>query len=185
MPAADFIALFTAPLEQLGVPYMITGATAAILYGQPRLTNDLDVVIELQDHDIERLRAAFPEEEFYAPPADVIGLELARNERGHFNLIHHDTGFKADLYPIGTDPLHHWALPLRRRIPFGNASIAVAPPEYVIVRKLEYFREGGSDKHLIDIRAILAISGDQLDRAALVSWIDRKGLAVEWRRASH
>ncbi len=84
MPAADFIALFTAPLERLGVPYMITGATAAILYGQPRLTNDLDVVIELQGRDIERLRAAFPEEEFYVPPAEAIGIELARTERGHF-----------------------------------------------------------------------------------------------------
>lgn len=141
-------------------------------------------MIELQDRDIERLRAAFPEEEFYAPPGDVIGLELARSERGHFNLIHHDTGFKADLYPIGADPLHHWALPLRRRIPFGDAMLAVAPPEYVIVRKLEYFREGGSDKHLTDIRAILAISGDQIDRVVLQSWIERKGLSNEWRHAS-
>lgn len=184
MPAADFIALFTVPLERLGLPYMITGATAAILYGQPRLTNDLDVVIELREADIERLRSAFPEDDFYTPPAEVIGLELTRAERAHFNLIHHDTGFKADLYPIRSDPLHLWALPLRRRIPFGEATISVAPPEYVIVRKLEYFREGGSEKHLLDIRTILEISGDQLDHVALQDWITRKGLAAEWCRVN-
>lgn len=184
MPAADCITLFTAPLERLAVPYMITGATAAILYGQPRLTNDLDVVIELHATDIERLRAEFPETDFYAPPAEVIGLELARAQRGHFNLIHHDSGFKADLYPIRSDPLHLWALPLRRRLAFGDGAIAVAPPEYVIVRKLEYYREGGSDKHLIDIRAILEVSGEQIDRAALQGWIARLGLDPEWREAS-
>ena len=84
MPAPDFITLFVAPLEQLGAPYMITGATAAILYGQPRLTNDIDVVIELQRDEIVRLRAAFPESEFYVPPPDIIGVELARNQRAHF-----------------------------------------------------------------------------------------------------
>ena len=73
---------------------------------------------------------------------------------------------------------------MRRRIPFGDAPLSVAPPEYVIVRKLEYFREGGSDKHLTDIRAILAISGDQIDREALRSWIVRKGLSNEWQKAS-
>lgn len=77
MPAPDLIALFTGPLEQLGAPYMITGATAAILYGQPRLTNDLDVVIELRSEEIARLRAGFPETEFYVPPAEIIEIELA------------------------------------------------------------------------------------------------------------
>jgi len=60
----------------------------------------------------------------------------------------------------------------------------LAPPEYVIVRKLEYFREGGSDKHLRDIRAMLAVSGDQLDRAALKDWIERRGVQAEWQKAS-
>ena len=60
----------------------------------------------------------------------------------------------------------------------------LAPPEYVIVRKLEYFREGGSDKHLRDIRSMLAVSGDQLDRAALNDWIVRRGLEAEWQKIS-
>jgi hypothetical protein len=60
--------------------------------------------------------------------------------------------------------------------------IVIAPPEYVIVRKLEYFREGHSEKHLRDIRGMLAVSGEQLDRATLNEWIQRLGLESEWRR---
>ncbi len=66
--------------------------------------------------------------------------------------------------------------------PESSNSITLAPPEYVIVRKLEYYREGGSEKHLRDIRAMLAISGDLLDRPALLDWIARLGLETEWRR---
>jgi len=57
----------------------------------------------------------------------------------------------------------------------------LAPPEYVIVRKLEYYREGGSEKHIRDIRSMLAVSGNQIDRAALNDWIQRKSLELQWK----
>lgn len=58
----------------------------------------------------------------------------------------------------------------------------LAPPEYVIVRKLEYFRDGGSDKHLRDIRGMLNISSEQIDRAALDEWIKLQGVEQEWKK---
>jgi len=88
---------------------------------------------------------------------------------------------KADIYLAGEDPLHRWALPLRRKIEWGAGSLQVAPPEYVIVRKLEYFREGGSGKHVADIRAILAAT--DVDLTAIQPWIERLGLAREWAEA--
>jgi hypothetical protein len=182
MPEADLLGLFAVPLEKAGLPYMVTGATAAILYGQPRTTNDLDVVLELKSADLPRLRAAFPETDYYLPPDEVIAVELARHQRGHLNALHHDSGFKADLYPIGEDALHHWAFPRRQTVSHGGHTIHFAPPEYVILRKLEYFREGGSTKHLTDIRAMLAISGDVIDRTPLSEWITRLGLKTEWAK---
>ena len=62
--------------------------------------------------------------------------------------------------------------------------VRVAPPEYVIVRKLEFFREGGSEKHLRDIRSMQAVSGEQIDREALNEWIQRQGVQAEWNRVS-
>ena len=179
MPGPDELSLFVERLEAVGAPYMVTGATAAILYGQPRVTNDLDVVLSLDDKSRAALLRAFPESEFYVPPESVIQTEQARQQRGHFKLIHLASGFKADIYLVGTDPLHAWALPLRRRLNWGHGQhISVAPPEYVVLRKLEYYREGGSAKHPTDIRAIQEVSG--LDEALLTPWLERQGLASLW-----
>ncbi|MDI3259356.1 MAG: hypothetical protein QJR02_06640 [Sinobacteraceae bacterium] len=176
---ADEVALFAARFNALGAEYMITGATAAILYGQPRVTNDIDVVVALRDGDVTRLTAAFPQAEFYLPPESVIRVERARRHRGHFNILHLESGYKADVYLTGEDPLHRWAWPLRRFIPWTvDVTLAVAPPEYVVLRKLEYYREGGSSKHPADIRAILR--GTALDRDALERWIERLGLGAVW-----
>ena len=64
---------------------------------------------------------------------------------------------------------------------YEGESIALAPLEYVIVRKLEYYREGASEKHLRDIRSMLDVSRDLIDRAALNEWITRLGLQTEWQ----
>jgi hypothetical protein len=60
----------------------------------------------------------------------------------------------------------------------------LASPEYVIVRKLEYYREGSSEKHLRDIRSMLTLSGEGLDHPALNEWIQRRGLEKEWQLVS-
>jgi len=180
MPGPDELSLFVERLETVGAPYMVTGATAAILYGQPRVTNDLDVVLSLDDRARGALLRAFPEAEFYAPPESIIQTEQARSQRGHFNLIHLASGYKADIYLTGSDPLHAWALPLRRRLRWSEGGeIAVAPPEYVVLRKLEYYREGHSAKHPADIRAIREVTG--VDESALAPWLKRMGLTDLWQ----
>jgi hypothetical protein len=172
---------FVARLERLGVPYMVTGSTAGIVYGEPRMTHDVDIVIALTVRDIPAIVEAFPIEEFYCPPEDVIAIEVRRGQRGHFNLIHHGSGFKADIY-VAFDELHRWALAHRRVVSVDGLPLSIAPVEYVILRKLEYFREGQSQKHVRDIRGMLAVSAEQLDRSFLEAWIARLGLAAEWQR---
>jgi hypothetical protein len=180
MRAPDELGLFIARLEIIGAPYMVTGATAAILYGQPRVTNDLDVVLSLNDAARIALLRAFSESEFYVPPESVIRAEQARAQRGHFNLIHHETGYKADIYLAGADPLHAWAFPLRRRLSWNDEmELSVAPPEYVVLRKLEFYREGRSSKHPADIRAIREVTG--LDEIALAPWLNQMGLESLWQ----
>ena len=173
MPEPDELSLFALRLAATGAPYMITGATAAILYGQPRVTNDLDLVLALDD-------ATRPAAEFYIPPETVIRAEQARTQRGHFNIIHHDSGYKADIYLVGTDPLHLWALPHRRRLRWSDEiEVDVAPPEYVVLRKLEFYREGRSSKHPADIRSIIETTG--VDETALAPWLDRLNLGPLWQ----
>lgn len=184
MQAADFFLVFTRPLEQAGIRYMVAGSIASIVYGEPRLTNDVDLVVVLDDPQIRQLPFLFPPDQFYCPPAEVVTAESRRARRGHFNIIHHDTGLKADLYPVGSEPLQAWGLANRRRVDLGDGqAIWIAPIEYVILKKLEYFREGHSEKHLADIRGMLAVSGDEVDRAFLNAQLAELGLTAEWNQA--
>ena len=108
MAAPGWIELFTGPLEALGVPYMVTGSVASTLYGEPRLTLDVDLVVEIAPERVAEVLSAFPEGEFYRPPLEVARIECRRESRGHFNLIHHETGMKADVYVAGQDELHRF-----------------------------------------------------------------------------
>jgi hypothetical protein len=160
---------------------MVTGSIASMVYGEPRLTLDLDLVLELGAERAAKFLAAFPEAEFYRPPLEVVRLECSRDSRGHFNLIHHETGMKADVYLAARDELHRWGLAHRRRVHVGARQLWLAPPEYVILRKLEFWRDGGSEKHLRDVRAMLA-ADLALDRPFLEAELRRRGLEEIWRQ---
>jgi hypothetical protein len=182
MPEPDLIGLFAQPLNQAGIRYLVSGSVAAMLYGEPRVTHDIDFVIFLRADGAARLETIFPTPQFYVPPAAVIVQEMAREQRGHFNIVHVESGLKADFYTAGREDLHAWAFRNVRTYSIDGNPISLAPPEYVILRKLEYYREGGSEKHLRDIRAMLRVSGEILDRSALQEWIQRRSLQAEWDR---
>jgi len=181
MQEAELIRTFVEPLNRSGLTYMVTGSIAVIVMGEPRLTHDVDIVIQLRQADCARLPLFFTPDLYYCPPLENIRLETARETRGHFNLIHMATGGKADLYPIGKDPLHLWAITKRRKVDYHGVSMFIAPPEYVIVRKLQYYLEGGSQKHLIDIANVLKFTAETLDQTALLQWIDKLGLRNVWQ----
>jgi len=182
MQQADLFLLFTAPLDEADIVYMVGGSVASMVYGEPRLTNDIDLVVDLDRRLTSVLPRLFPASDFYCPPEEVIAVETARSSRGHFNIIHHETGHKADVYLRGRDSLQAWGLERRHWIDLpDHGGLWVAPPEYVIVRKLEYFREGGSEKHVNDIRGMLAASGDMLDCQALDLWLQRLDLTQVWQ----
>lgn len=177
MPEHDFCRIFIQPIEKLNIEYMVTGSIAAIFYGHPRLTHDIDIVIHLRPHDIEKFCHAFPLEQFYCPPFEVIQIEIRRDQRAHFNLIHHKSGLKADCYPFTGDALHAWAFQNVRIINIDeNVSIKLAPPEYVIIRKLQFYREGGCKKHMQDIEAMIETSGDKIDKGFLVNELRNRDL---------
>lgn len=183
MPTPDEIEPFLhfiGPLNRAGFRFMVTGSVAAMLYGEPRLTNDVDLVLFLPVARASELEAMFPLDDFYCPPEEVIKIEAARSSEGHFNLIHHQTGFKGDVYLAGNDSLRLWGLSRVESYEHGGEQIPVAPPEYVIVRKLEFFRAGGSQKHIRDIRAMLAISADRIDNDLLDEKIADLGLQSTW-----
>ena len=139
MRERELFLLFVRPLNRAEYRYAITGSIAAILYGEPRLTHDVDIIIFLNEQNVQELRKLFPDSQFYVPPVEVLYTELARQERGSFNIIHIETGFKADFYLTGRDELNAWAFRRKRNVQFEGETLTLAPPEYVIIRKPNSF----------------------------------------------
>lgn len=181
MQPPELLGTFLQPLEENQINYFVTGSVASIFYGEPRLTHDIDIVIHLDQLSIVKMLSLFPLEEFYCPPEEVIQIECQRKPYGHFNLIHHKSGFKADIYTHTGDQLHQWAFSHRKRIELRPpVQTWLAPPEYIIIRKLEYFREGGSTKHLEDIRKMLPQVSEGLDKHFLEKELAARGLHELW-----
>lgn len=159
---------------------MITGSVASMHYGEPRFTMDVDLLVHLDESHIPLLAIALPEADYYLPPTELIAEEIRRSTGGHFNAIHHESGLKADFYPSRRHPYWTWAWEHRRAAVIEGQSAWFSPPEYVILSKLEFHREGGSDKHLRDIRGMLAVSGGEIDRALIERAVAELGLGAQW-----
>jgi hypothetical protein len=179
----DLVDTFVAPLQELGIEYMVTGGVAAVVYGDPRFTRDIDIVLKLTPADTRRFAFAFDTKRFYVPPADALRREAGRRGGGHFNVIERETTLRADIYLAGTDALHAWAFERRRALDLDGITLQVAPPEYVILRKLQYYRDSGSDRHLRDIAMMLRISREHIDTDEIEGWVSRLGLGGEWTAA--
>ena len=179
MQEVEELLIFPKRLDEAGIGYMITGSVAGIMYGEPRLTHDIDLVVQLQEANFNLIPKIFPESEFYCPPLEVIRMETNRELHGHFNIIHHASGQKADFYPL-KDDLHRWAYSRRKQETYHNNSFWLAPPEYVILRKLQYYREGGSSKHKQDVSNILSGSSQSIDMDALQQKIKEHRLGDVW-----
>lgn len=178
----DLIAVFQEVIQTLegnSIEYMVVGSVASIVYGEPRLTKDMDVVIELAPADTRKIPRIFPTEKFYSPPVEILGDEIMN--RGHFNLIHHDSGLKIDLMIRKNSEHARAEFARRRKIELWEGFFAsVATPEDVIIKKLVYFVEGGSEKHIRDIQGIL--SNSDLDLGYIEDWVMKLGLADAWSK---
>ncbi|MBZ0200015.1 MAG: hypothetical protein K8H86_09115 [Ignavibacteriaceae bacterium] len=176
--------IFTEKFDKLKSPYMVTGSVASIVYGEPRLTHDIDIVVTIPLPLIEKFQQLFPADEFYCPPIEVLKNEVIRENRGHCNIIHHTSGFKADIYFAGKDNFQHWALENIRVIDFLGEAMPIAPVEYVIIKKLEFYKEGKAQKHINDIISILENSKEIINFDLLNKFLAQFGLAEEWKLCS-
>ena len=165
-------------LERLGIRYMVVGSLASMAYGEPRMTLDIDVVIDVSRGQLDELCAAFPAGEYY------VSAEAARealHRRGQFNVIHPESGNKIDFMISGSGDWHREQLARRQRIPLlPDTHGYVARPEDVIIGKLLFFEEGGSDKHLRDIASMFQTSGTEIDRAYIERWVRSMKIDNAW-----
>jgi len=95
MEPSDLLLHFVEILERLGIPYLVTGSMATTAYGEPRFTNDLDVVVDLRPEQVNAFCQSFPATEFYCYREAVL---QAVQQRFQFNIVHFESGIKIDVF---------------------------------------------------------------------------------------
>lgn len=165
--------------DNLGIDYFLVGSMATLYYGRPRFTQNVHLVARISARQISRFQNAFPQEHYYCPPIEVLGDEVLR--KGSFNLIHQDTGIKVDIVLDKQNEFYISEFSRRRKVMLNpGLSVYIASPEDTILQKLVYYREGGSEKHLDDIRGVLMNSS--LDEAYIDMWAERLNVKGEWEK---
>jgi hypothetical protein len=176
---AELLRYLVEALEGLGIEYMVAGSHAAMYYGEPRLTRDVDVVATIRPESLPALLQQFPQDEFYV---DGEAAREAVEASRQFNIIHPSSGLKIDVYVNPATPYDRTRLARRHKLPLAPGINAYfARPEDVILYKLLYAREGG-DLHLRDVLGIIRVSGAELDERYIVEWADRLGLGAIWEQ---
>ena len=159
---SNFFAGVVQKLEQLSIPYMVAGGFAAIFYGEPRLTIDIDIVADLKVSHIKPLLGAFPFPDYYLSEES---MRDAIRRRFPFNIIQTATAAKVDLIPLPKDVFSRVAFSRRQRMVFNQvgAEAYFISAEDIVLAKLFAFEQTGSDKHLRDIKGVLVAQWGQLD----------------------
>lgn len=165
-------------LEDLGVRYQLGGSFASAIHGVPRQTMDVDLVVDLDATTVpglvDRLLG-----DFYVE-LDVAVDAVTR--RSSFNAIHLTSGFKVDFFVKGAGEYDEVELERTAAIQISNdppRSARVKTAEDTILRKLQWFRDGGevSERQWNDVLGVLAIVGDSLDSNYLRTWATKLGVS--------
>ncbi len=167
-------------LEGAGIGYMVTGSVASSYYGEPRATRDLDIVIDPDVDSLDALVDRLLADGFYV---DRDAAHDALERRTLFNAIGADA-FKIDFMIRKNRPFSVKEFERRQAADLLGTAGFVPSVEDLIVAKLEWASAGGSELQLRDVAGVLAVSGDEIDRAYLEAWIRTLDLERLWHEVA-
>jgi hypothetical protein len=170
--------LVTSRLEAADIPYMVTGSVAVSLYAEPRMTRDVDLVVELRPPDAARLIEMFGGD--FTCDADRIRDAISR--RSMFNLIHTAAVVKIDVIVRKDTAYREEEFRRRRLARIGGVEMWVVSAEDLILSKLDWARSTRSEVQLRDVRNVIAAQ-PSLDRAYVDAWAATLGVLELLREA--
>ena len=179
----EFLRLVIDALESAGIDYLVGGAIAAWAWGEPRATQDLDLVVDIPFEAVTRLSNELETRDMLVPPEIILDALVEDRADIPINAIHSHGGLKADLYPIRAgDELRREAFKRRLEIDFGPpiGNIFIHSPEDLILYKLQFFSMNQQPKHIRDITSILQAKKNQLDLGYIEKWVNQLGLTAIW-----
>ena len=159
-------------LDTVGIPYMVCGSVASGFYGEPRTTHDVDLIIDPTASQIRLLLARLGVA-YYA--SESAAAEALAN-KSMFNVIDLEEGAKFDFIILDNRPFS--VEEFRRRVsqPLRDRMIAVLTAEDSILSKLVWNQMCESERQIRDVKQIILLQNDRLDREYLQTWAKQLGV---------
>lgn len=175
---AELVADIVARLDAVGIPHMVTGSIASSWYGEPRATQDLDVVIDPQADGLERLVEGLQADGWYVD-RDVALAAL--RDRTQFNAIGPDS-FKVDFIVRHDRPFSSGEFDRRRPAQLLGVNTYLPTLEDMVIAKLEWAQASDSDRQLRDVIGMLDVAGGEIDSTYIDGWAERLRIERAWER---
>ncbi len=180
MSQQELLSRVVKALDQLQIPCMLTGSLVSSLQGEPRSTHDVDLLVDLDAKDIDRLLHALNDPNFYLSRTAV--AEAVQSRR-MFNLLDTTTGDKIDFWLVTQDPFDQSRFQRRRSANIYGLAIPVSSPEDTIVMKLKWAKaSGGSEKQFGDALRVFEVQFGRLDLKYIEHWVRSLELSDSWQR---
>ena len=174
----ELLKAVTERLNRANIPYMVSGSIAANYYTVPRMTRDIDIVVELKETDIDEFVNLFAGE-FYLNN-EMIEKEVRR--QGMFNLIHNQFVIKIDFIVKKSSPYQDTAFSRKREVSIKGSPMWFVSPEDLIISKLNWAKDRLSEIQLKDVRNLIE-TVDNLDLKYIDKWISQLDLEKPYKEA--
>lgn len=157
------------------IPFMLTGSIAMNYYAKPRMTRDIDIVISLKKADIEKVLSLFQKEYYISTKAVVESIE----NKSMFNIIHKEGVIKVDFIILSEDPYEVNKFEKRKKIKIRDFYTFIISKEDLIISKLKWLKESGSEIQKEDIKNLIKTG---YDKEYLNNWVKELGLEREFEK---
>ena len=173
MTQEEFLVRIAQYLETAGIPFMVTGSHSSSHYGQPRTTNDVDLVIDPTAEQLARFLDLLGDHYYVSRES----AQEAFARRSLFNVVDFEEGWKADLIIRKDRPFSIEEFGRRRPRTLLGQLLPIASAEDVILAKLEWDAITSSERQLRDACNVAVVQWPTLDQAYLRTWASALGVA--------
>ena len=171
MSQSELLKRVTKKLDSLGMEYMVTGAIASSVYGEPRTTHDIDLVIAIKKDAIPRLLEAFSPPDYYLSESSVREAVAAEDM---FTLFDRREAAKVDFWVLTNSPFDRSRFARRCIQKAAKIRMTVSSPEDTILMKVWWAKQcGRSEKQFMDALRVYEVQHGKLDMRYLEEWAKR------------
>ncbi len=160
----------TERFDRLGIAYMLSGSMAMLPYAMMRMTRDIDIVLEVNTSDAQRIITEF-EPDYYVPHGRV---RDAIDRKRMFNMLHHETIVKVDCVVRKDDEFQKQSFDRREKITFAGIDLWVISKEDLIIAKLNWAKDTKSEMQMRDVASIIR---NGYNEDYVIAWVKKLGLA--------